>query len=122
MKETNRLIAEFMDLVKVDSEEELFYYVEDRKISSRFYMEADVEYCSPEELPYHLSWDWLMPVVEKIEQDTGWKLIMYSNGCLWNKCGDHPNDIRRYFTGSRQNAVYEAVVWFIEWYNTKVDE
>ena len=52
IEEGNKLIAKFMDL---DIKEDLVYLNE---------MEA----CKIQNLEYHESWDWLMPVVDKIDE------------------------------------------------------
>tara|TARA_R100000734_G_C3303357_1_gene93875 strand:+ start:497 stop:757 length:261 start_codon:yes stop_codon:yes gene_type:complete len=46
MKESNKLIAEFMGVDQVD---------------------IDYAFNEHGQLKYHLSWDWLMPVIEKIQ-------------------------------------------------------
>ncbi len=96
-------------------------------------------------LKYHKSWDWLMPVVEKIESldlsENGytWKGIdgetEYNNGSIHvdivdrNKCWiymnlqlDPPhtfNEKTSYIAfPTKIEAVYAAVVEFIEYYNT----
>ncbi len=53
----NKLIAEFMGYVYEDDR----FFMEDSE-GVRLY-----EYL-PHELQYHSSWDWLMPVVKKIEE------------------------------------------------------
>ena len=57
---------------------------------------------------YHNSWDWLMPVVEKI--------LIISNEL---------NNIEKFSVITDQvpyiNEVYKAVVEFIKWYNGKID-
>jgi len=63
------------------------------------------ELVSPSVLPYHASWDWLMPVVEKIDKVCGidiheWDLSI--NEALCTK------DI---------NILYKEVIEFIKWYN-----
>jgi len=74
-------------------------------------------YLAPWEFDYDHNWNSLMPVVEKIETDLGWELIMYSNDCFWNKFGDRPEGLEYEFNGNRRSAVYLAVVEFIKWYN-----
>jgi hypothetical protein len=80
-----------------------------------------------EHLQYHTSWDWLMPVIEKI-------LAMYDSQCSF----EHPKylniDNKHRFSfnliddcrGSQSGegntlieASYNAVVKFIKWYNNK---
>lgn len=87
-------------------------------------------------LKYHTSWDWLMPVVEKIESLCMWvtigsdKVDIYWNGgipvsmpnltsfddicvtfdCEWSKHAK-PD------ASSKIEAVWKAVVRFIKWFN-----
>lgn len=66
------------------------------------------------ELLYHSSWDWLMPVVEKIgglhikhnlEDEISWKrFALFENLYLWVMNGDKAN-------------IYQACIEFIKWYN-----
>lgn len=65
---------------------------------------------SPGELPYHTSWDWIMPVVQK---------------CLDSTPGTNYSKSERFqsYLGVMDfrsiEAIYEAVVQFINWYNTQ---
>jgi len=79
----NKLIAEFMgvDYVDVDT------YLEDNK-----------------ELQYHTSWDWLMPVLDKIKEMR----------CLPD---DHDESFSWVCKSSDIEAEYNAVVEFIKQYN-----
>lgn len=66
MSESNKLIAEFMELpFKMrDKETKLYYKVcEIPYPLQREHLESTYEEIN---LKYHISWDWLMPVVEKI--------------------------------------------------------
>ena len=54
----NKLIAEFMELPTEVSKAGLLNYYHREYNSGTWYEEH--------ELSYHVSWDWLMPVVEKI--------------------------------------------------------
>lgn len=60
IEQMNEAIAEFMELEK---EEEIYYTTGYRKI----YL-INGYWLPIKKLKYHKSWDWLMPVVEKIEQ------------------------------------------------------
>ena len=53
------------------------------------------------ELKYHKSWDWLMPVVEKIEQ--------VHEGV--------PQELIKLSLFSTIDEVYNAIIEFIKWYN-----
>jgi len=65
MKE-NKLIAEFMGLELEETLDGLFVYA--RKEQSPIKLnDIRTEFYEVHELQYHISWDWLMPVVDKIE-------------------------------------------------------
>jgi len=132
--EGNKLIADFMNLARDDTDKDFGpgYIVNDYKISDRFIIKTDVQYCSPEELPYHLSYDWLIPCIDKIsnieiyqeEQGGGFpikiaflinsnkksNIVIISSGALKFKQ-------IRVEDKSKLNAVYLSAVKFIEWYN-----
>lgn len=70
---------------------------------------------------YHTSWDWLMPVVEKIEKDhaTDFEVIIYSSSCHIHKWNPTKQDYDTFISGvgKKIDAVYSAVIQFIQWYN-----
>ena len=92
MKDFNILIAEFMGLT------EPFELPQHGTIrpNGDFKTEFTVE-----QLKYHSSWDWLMPIVEKIEQ--------VNEGV--------PKELINLSLFSYREEVYKAVVEFIKWYN-----
>ena len=66
-----------------------------------------------EPLLFHKSWDWLMPVVEKIES-MGYSVKIIEDWCEiigedYDKVAD--------FGGGKLISVYAAIVEFIKWYN-----
>lgn len=74
------------------------------------------------ELKYHSSWDWLMPVVEKIENDLQDSFnvdIINKNQCEIVRngnefiCGYGFETVNH----SKIEAVYNSIVEFIKWYN-----
>jgi hypothetical protein len=108
-EENNKFIAEFMGI----------RYEENRnghESSEYFYEDCELE--------YHSSWDWLMPVVEKIEN------IEYVNRmgrfnvnaisfeenytCVIT---DSENTFIQVEGETKRVATYKAVVEFIKWYN-----
>lgn len=82
-------------------------------------------------LEYHSSWDWLMPVVEKIEQDEKIATMLYVN--TWDNRGrfcfscyrelDENKCMRNVFveiaTDSKLKSVFLGVLEFIRIYNDK---
>jgi len=90
IKDQNKLIAEFMGLPVMAMTRENYNNLS----------ELDKKFCNgklPENLAYHASWDWLMPVVIKIEEQN--ELI-----------GTH-------ILSTNINKTYRAVVKFIKQYN-----
>lgn len=103
--EGNKLIAEFMD-------KELFDKWSDLPV---------------ENLKFHSSWDWLIPVVEKIADMEHQILIsggsLYGNYCnintnvsLKDSRFDNPSKFSN-MKGSLLELTYKTIVEFIEWYN-----
>jgi len=128
--ENNRLIAEFMgaesqaDIIDSDVlEYDMFGCI---GMANTFQDINAKHFYHPEEMRFHDSWDWLMPVVEKIEsiEDENrcakynvnvfqcFVDIVYSN----NNEGE---EIVVVDGQSRRDAIYKAVVKFIEWYNNQ---
>ena len=104
--ENNKLIAEFMGL------EEIYTPL------LNIYEISETETCLETDLAYHTDWDWLMEVVEKIESE-GFSIEMNRQEegdyqCLITK----GNDIKfQTFSSMKIEAVYNACVEFIKWYN-----
>lgn len=127
-QEGNKLIAEFMGGVILDKPS---------KLSGLWYLGGTHEYlfpngnhyARPDQLAYHSSWSWLMPVVEKIEAtqtefDGYFGVHICSNGCTiagtrLNTSIENPhyayfNDITH---ESKLSSTWLAVIQFIQWYN-----
>lgn len=102
-EENNKMIAEFMGLELEETLEGLFVYA--RKEQSPIKLnDIRTEFYEVNELQYHLSWNWLMPVVEKIY-----------------KIAVDDENVERYYEVSDNlphiHATYKAVVEFINQYN-----
>ena len=137
-KEGNKLIAEFMGL-KHPRKSILGYDIKcgwdglDFDIS-HWWIKKDKDIYLSESLKYHSSWDWLMPVVEKIEKMEYWIEICHShlgtnkrpNPITWCEISkenhrdlvmdDCYTKISR-GEGTMIEATWLAVVEFIQWYN-----
>lgn len=122
----NKLIAEFMGMKeKLDFQlpktDEGGYYPINKK------GEYDLtEYFTPySHLDYHSSWDWLMPVVEKIETLTAFDgrgevnyiVSIEANQCIISQGGE--GEIEYEQSEAKIGATWKAVVQFINWYNTQ---
>jgi hypothetical protein len=108
----NELIAEFMG-IKIDPVGRTSYDENGRKRMNEV------------ELEYDNSWDWLMPVVEKIERlddayDT--RICFHADeGAYFCDIVDQENNelaCQSSYTATKIEVVYKAVVEFIEWYNS----
>jgi len=107
--EGNKLIAKFMGLKPNPSDGGRTWGYE--------VIEMNGETYSPEwtTLKYHKSWDWLMPVVDKIE-DMGY----YFTICRWTcSVSEEWKDETKHgiSTDSKINAVYKSVITFVNWYS-----
>lgn len=77
-----------------------------------YYVNIDRNLIIPqEEVNYADSWDWLMPVVEKIES-SGFNVLIEDNFC---RIGQELQV--KATTMTKIESVYKAVVEFIKWYN-----
>ena len=102
MKNDNKLIAEFMGY-------EIIY----RPNSNGFIEISDTELCDVDDLEYHKSWDWLMPVLKKIDSYACEEMDFsdyddYRNKYVFIHNISLHNDIRE---------VYNQIVEFIKTYN-----
>ena len=105
--ETNKLIAEFMGGT-LSSVPNLINLPQTRGVhsvkGSKMLPNGTYSVHRLNELKYHSSWDWLMPIVSKCRkesnaEDSHWESVYYSlEGC----------DI---------DVTYQSVVDFIKWYN-----
>ena len=110
--EDNKLIAEFME-VKFDKGN--FY-------NMGYDIFSDGNLYRSHELKFHLSWDWLMPVVEKINLLDDYRYTVYiasmDTRIEDNITGDVVVDINcKHSIDGLKKSVHEAVVEFIKKYN-----
>jgi len=110
----NKLIAEFMGFF-VDEFNGYFNFV--RKDKNLVAWEFRLQ-----ESKYHSSWDWLMPVVEKIEKIATTKMEHRRDEhsavhwCwIWEDEDENPVAIGQ--SRSKIESVYTAAIDFIQWYN-----
>ena len=110
--QSNQLIAEFMG-IEFDPEIHLFYGYEWDEHNN-----GVPEY----EVYYHQSWDWLIPVVEKIEtiifENDEYYNFQILGGCYVVIISSHGHELITVDNGqSKLECAYLAAVQFIEWYN-----
>lgn len=123
--EGNKLIAEFISYNKYDcqhgskSGQPVFLdYYNIKKVPLN---EDERDWHNENSLQFHLSWAWLMPVVEKIE--TGkYRVKICGRRCeIWKD----PNNLNEEAIvpyskeKTKIESVHMAVIKFINWYNTQ---
>lgn len=111
----NKLIAEFMgcygDTIYAGNEPVYRYGFKDTHITDRWN-----ENSFTERTPYHSSWDWLMPAIEKIEM-LGHKCYTDTDDCLIDMNKNTVTIINSCKDNGKIIAVYKSVIQFIQWYN-----
>ena len=100
-QENNKMIAEFMDYTHV-----------------LLPVSVGLEYYDGDEMEYYTDWNWLMPVVEKIES-LGYEFFIVENRVEVAHNTDHSIEtiIDLTFHGGKRGATYRGVVEFINQYN-----
>ena len=121
----NKLIADFIGASKTSNckDNEMF-------IPSQTICRIDtIELGKGHILKFHKSWDWLMPVVEKIESEFCSSNIHYYSAGMMKQAyvveflGYNIDYDNSQYDKSKIKAVYKAVIKFIKWYNeNKVNE
>lgn len=111
--DNNKLIAEFMNLTLYKGYIYKYYPLSERK--ERGFWGNQLQY-HESKLKYDKSWDWLMPVLDKIRDlKNSCKL---SNRPVYDRkdrgFGQHGN---KFLVNSHINYTYGGVVEFIKWYN-----
>jgi len=126
IQDGNKLVAEFMGAF-------LIYFTDRSNETSQVWMSEDnllsggqsLKGNSINGLKFHSSWDWLMPVVEKIESlgfqfDILGRKLEFSNEriyCIWLWDDEQKIHIECPEADSKIEAVYLGGIEFIKWYN-----
>lgn len=110
--EGNKLIALFMGATLTEDKRDQEYMFEASPSP-----EYAAIYWRISQMKYHSSWDWLMPVVEKIlkNQNKAAKFTEQVSSELWYSIFSHQISINLLID---INLMWQAVVQFIQWYNT----
>ena len=105
MKE-NKLISEFMGMNYGDPN--------DNSVMIQMTPQGN-EVVPINSMEYHSSWDWLMPVVEKINNTGRFEVNIGYGHCY---ISDGEDKLTLSLQGkSTFNAIYKSVIEFIKWYN-----
>ena len=73
----------------------------------------------PNLLKYDTDWNWLMPVIDKIESLDLWEIDIYRQCCEVVFDLQFQMSAIVYTGVTKIEATYKAVVKFIKWYNTQ---
>jgi DNA-directed RNA polymerase subunit RPC12/RpoP len=113
----NKLIAEFMGAVGTPKYNPTEW---DVYITGCLDVDSDDEkaqhFYTPDEMKYHTSWDWLMPVVDKCTQ-IGFRDTDTDDNPLYELWDRLFCDNMGQFVGNHIDEVYNSVVEFIKEYN-----
>lgn len=111
--ENNKIIAEFMgfDFSRfandgiIEPQEDIFF--------------TDSKTFTLEELKFHSDWNWLMEVVEKIEEieNIRFNVETSQDTCRIYDCENFEDIVNIEYADTKIQAVYQAVVAFINWHN-----
>ncbi len=110
--ENNKLIAEFMEFEISHKINHVPSYLPNCMKNSEH-----LKINNPDNLPFHSNWDWLMQVVEKIES------LGYRIEIVKHICRIHLSDKEKIIISEnipKIEAVYNACIEFIKWYNDKI--
>jgi uncharacterized protein YqgV (UPF0045/DUF77 family) len=117
--ENNKLIAEFMGLYPEETLKGDSVYAIKECHSPNKLNDIKTNFYSESELKFHFSWDWLMPVVEKIEE-LGIEITIGRMYCdiKYKDVFDKEKVFEiRIVSGVKINAVNGAVIKLVKWYN-----
>jgi len=114
-----KLILEFMGCIVElrDSGEEIRVIDWPDNYYPVYFMDNNNAICL-ENMLFDLSWDWIMPVVEKAEK-LGYEVSIIQNECDIGEQAD-PNKFKPIISNTgdvKIDATYWSVVEFIKWYN-----
>lgn len=114
----NDLIAQFMGYERDKME---YFIPQHGKINSQGNW---IDTFSKENLKFHKSWDWLMPVVEKVNstvfEGNACRVTMRSNATLIEKVGEEGWEAGPIVTGEVMlKNTFKAIIEFIEWFNNQ---
>jgi|TARA_R110000796_G_scaffold112555_1_gene224117 hypothetical protein len=133
MKEENSVIAEYLELMKCPNCENCGGF----KISptGEYSEKMSSQILQPKQMRYHLDWNWLMIIIDKIESTKDdyhgyFGVYISSNGCSiqGSKLRPDISGNKVYFSQVHEptkfESTYKCVIYFIKWYleNIKINE
>ena len=100
--EGNCLLAEYMGLK----------YIDGKYILSTSHWDTYIQKYNPEDLQFHNSWHWLMPVVIEIESKT--KYVFQINGLTCHILNGKYHELDVYMCNSKMESVWLCCVEFVK--------
>ena len=121
LDEDNKLIAEFMGGKEVDwFSERVIIMPFSENMNRSNYLKLANSYILNREIKYHSSWQWLMDVVDKIEE-LGFTIKHESRKDKTQWCwiweDENENPIVAEYSLRKRVVFYKSVVEFIKWHN-----
>lgn len=117
--EGNKLIAEFDGAIFTNDDTEVY--------PQGYLYFNDIGALEAKNLMYNDSWDWLMPILDKIEKmgcivEISFSLVVFCRICAIGKKEDRATNFIADNNGGLEPIVpvYKAVVEFIKWHNNQV--
>lgn len=116
-KENNKLLAEFLGWLVM----ERYVTPTDEAITS-LKLNSEFKEIPPYTMKFHNDWNWLMLVVDKIENletkdGRTFTIDMYRDSVLIFEYGTHTNEIIFTEGKGRLENLYNACIQFVEWLN-----
>lgn len=116
MQTNNKLIAEFMGLEPEKTLAGAIVYARKEWNNPKKANDCQTEFYEADELLYHFSWNWLMPVLNKL-----WNLKSFMDfeselSIKFEEIFNIDFTLCEFFQGDI-TSIYSRAVEFIEWYN-----
>lgn len=81
------------------------------KVNQENVKDIPLAFLAVEDMKFHQSWKWLMPVVIKIEEDLGYPILIEGKRCVIKadaQTFEHEE-------GTKLLAIWHTIVQFLEW-------
>ena len=86
------------------------------KIDQDDVKDIPLAFLAVEDMKFHLSWKWMMPVVIKIEEDLGYPVQIKGKGC---KIEADDGSTFEHEGDTKLLAIWHTVVDFLEWHENQ---
>ncbi len=127
--EGNKLIAIFVEMNKVSAATGQIFCENDKTKDLRYQFKNKLTFYNEGDLLFHSSWDWLMPVIEKINEKDEIIITLCPAVCIVEVGNGKKIEKTEEFCHSKSfkgldkkqiDEVHKAVVFSIKWYNEQL--